>query len=201
MAKFRNPISISRQELMSDSKIGSVNTYLRCLRQLDKWAYIQYIPSYNPQKGSKVHLYDFSTDSDTGGDTGTGIGSDMPVIPSINSINTLNNIKVVKGYEHNKKINHDQNKKNCPLGKNIPPSFQEVQEFFRAEKYPDVEAQKFFNHFESNGWKIGGRSDMKNWHAATINWMLNASNFKKTTDQAQPSNLHAKTNKDYSEPL
>ena len=63
---FRNPISVSRDELMRLSKIGSVNTYTKCLKQLDQFGYIQYIPSYNPHKGSLINLYTFSKGSDNG---------------------------------------------------------------------------------------------------------------------------------------
>lgn len=48
MAKFRSPISISRDELMRASKIGSVNTYFRNIKDLHAWNYIKHIPSYNP---------------------------------------------------------------------------------------------------------------------------------------------------------
>ncbi len=34
-----------------------------------------------------------------------------------------------------------------------------------SERSPEIEAKKFFNHFESNGWKVGGKSPMKNWQA------------------------------------
>lgn len=35
---------------------------------------------------------------------------------------------------------------------------------------PDAEGQKFFNHFESNGWKVGGKAAMKSWTAALQTW-------------------------------
>ena len=33
------------------------------------------------------------------------------------------------------------------------------------------EAEKFFDHFEANGWKVGGKTPMKDWKAAARNWM------------------------------
>jgi hypothetical protein len=41
----------------------------------------------------------------------------------------------------------------------------------------NTEAEKFFDHFESNGWKQGGRTPMKDWRAALRNWQRNAPNF------------------------
>ena len=37
----------------------------------------------------------------------------------------------------------------------IPPSLQEVQAYFSENGHPPLEAQKFFNHFQSNGWRVG----------------------------------------------
>jgi len=37
---------------------------------------------------------------------------------------------------------------------------------------PEREAEKFFNYFESKGWKVGGEK-MKRWRSALANWKLN----------------------------
>ncbi|OAZ05251.1 hypothetical protein [Flavobacterium succinicans] len=58
--RFRNPISISRDELMRISKISSKATYHKCLKNLHSLGYIHYEPSYNPFKGSHVMLFNFS---------------------------------------------------------------------------------------------------------------------------------------------
>lgn len=58
--RFRNPISISRDELMRISKISSKATYHKCLKNLHSLGYINYEPSYNPFKGSHVILFNFS---------------------------------------------------------------------------------------------------------------------------------------------
>ncbi|MFT3796184.1 transcriptional regulator [Flavobacterium sp.] len=60
--RFRNPISISRQEIMRISKISSLATYHRCLKLLDAHGYIKYEPSFNPYKGSQVFLFNFADD-------------------------------------------------------------------------------------------------------------------------------------------
>ena len=78
------------------------------------------------------------------------------------------------------------------------PTIEFVQEYFKEKNKPDIEAQKFFNYFESNGWKIGGRSPMKNWKAAANNWMLNSNKFG---SEPKPQNLHVQQDKDYSIPL
>ena len=58
--RFKNPISISRDEVMRISKISSKATYHKCLKNLHTLGYIKYEPSYNPFKGSQVYLFNFS---------------------------------------------------------------------------------------------------------------------------------------------
>lgn len=177
---FRNPISISREELMYISKIGSVNTYAKCLKELHAWNYIRYEPSFNPLRGSKVHLFRFDITHSHPESKGVAYADDkleeQPISPSINEENNSN-------FENREKI---------------PPSEDIVMDFFLLKKIPRQEALKFFNHFQSNGWRVGGRTPMKNWHAAAEKWILNTPNFNKNE---QRGNFHAGTDKDYSEPL
>lgn len=60
--RFRNPVSISRDEVMRMSKISSKATYHKCMKVLHAHGYIKYEPSYNYYKGSQVSLFNFSKD-------------------------------------------------------------------------------------------------------------------------------------------
>lgn len=51
---FRNPISITRKALMFTSKIKSIATYHKCIKDLNNSGYLLYKPSYNPM-GSYIH--------------------------------------------------------------------------------------------------------------------------------------------------
>ena len=56
-----------------------------------------------------------------------------------------------------------------PKRKNfVKPTVEEIEAFCKEKKYT-VNAQQFFNCYESNGWKIG-RNAMKSWQAAVQNW-------------------------------
>lgn len=79
--RFRNPLSVARSEVMRLSKIGSTNTYTKCMKDLDSWGYLQYHPSYNPLKGSTVNLFTFDNSSDKGTDK----GGERVLRPFINS--------------------------------------------------------------------------------------------------------------------
>ncbi len=53
-----------------------------------------------------------------------------------------------------------------------------------------TEAQKFFNYYESNGWKVG-KNPMKNWKAAANNWITNSNTYAKgTTNNQRKLNKH-----------
>lgn len=48
------------------------------------------------------------------------------------------------------------------------PSLEEVKAYCQ-ERGNSVNPQKWFNHYESNGWKVG-KNPMKNWKAAVRTW-------------------------------
>lgn len=104
--------------------------------------------------------------------------------------------------EENKKSNTEtlKRKKVAPKKEKgfKAPSLQEVLEFFSGENYLEKEGRKFYYHFEANGWKVGGKSPMKNWKAAAHNWMLNAEKYAKPKI---PNSTNLNIHKDYGEPL
>lgn len=56
-----------------------------------------------------------------------------------------------------------------PKRKNfVKPTVEEIAAYCKEKNY-NVNAQQFFNYYESNGWKIG-RNAMKSWPAAVQNW-------------------------------
>lgn len=57
-----------------------------------------------------------------------------------------------------------------------PPTLQEVEEYV-DERGLDMDAGAFFDHFTSNGWKVGGRTPMKDWKASVRNWARNEGRF------------------------
>jgi len=80
------------------------------------------------------------------------------------------------------------------------PLLSETKIYFQQNQWPEKEADKFYNHYESNGWMIG-KTPMANWFAAANNWILNSQNFSNDKIKNKPGNLHTSTGKDYSEPL
>jgi hypothetical protein len=76
--RFSDRFAISRSEMMNMARIGSANTYARCMKELSDWGYIHYKPSSNLHCGSTVSCIRFDTEADPASDTesDTGIRSD-----------------------------------------------------------------------------------------------------------------------------
>ncbi len=203
--RFENPVSIARSEILKLSRLGSTHTYYKCLNELHQWDYIQYIPSKNPLKGSLVNMCIFDTSnaqvvhmSCSKNDTSNA----QAVHPSINNINIVNNKTLSDTQSQNDidnlKSDNMKKKKSKRKKSELPPSLDQIKTYFTIEGFPELEAHKFFNHFQSNGWRVGGKSPMKDWHAAARNWMLNAQNF---TPKSKPDTIKLNKSKNYNEPL
>ena len=52
---FNSPFPVNRRELMQLSRIASIATYHKCMKELDGFGYLQYRPSYHPKNGSLVY--------------------------------------------------------------------------------------------------------------------------------------------------
>jgi hypothetical protein len=182
MNRFNNPISIHRQDTLYLSKIGSRNTYHKCMRELSNWGYLLYHPSHDSNKGSIIEMYNFDTTSDTTTNTTSDTTSVLAVgqglVPSINNINNIKQTKQLKQKES--KTNF------------TPPTLEEVLEFFRIQKFVLEEAEPFFLYYQANGWLVG-KAKMKNWQAAAKNWILRSKKFQsEKAGKLAPHQLHAK---------
>jgi len=286
--RFEQQFVITRAETMEMSRLGSVNTYAKCMKELSQWGYIQYIPSSNIHSGSRVSCIRFDTASDiasntrtdagigndTAGDTGTDIGRNTGIssnlindtatdtasntgikndtardtgissnlksdngrntasdkiedadikndtardtgtdTPFINSLNK--NKQEEESVRRNQKFDVDEkekkqkqfrttNSENLPDEKFQVPELSEVEQFFEQNQFPRSEAQKFYAHYQSSGWKTGDQMKILSWQAVARKWMNNTQSFK--TDEREPnqvgtSKLSVTVNKDYSEPL
>ena len=107
--------------------------------------------------------------------------------------------------ENKKKL---REKKGIDEAHTIPPEWSKVHEFFKEKKATEIDAEKFYNHFQSNGWLVGGKSKMKDWKAAARNWLLNSNKFQsknfvhpELVEGPKANHLHTQTHKNYGEPL
>jgi hypothetical protein len=107
-----------------------------------------------------------------------------------------------KQTEKSRQKDENENLSSRAQSRNFQPTFENVKNFFNQENFPELEANKFFNYFSSNGWLVGGKTPMVNWQAAAKNWMLNANKFNTNEPKSdRAKHLNTTTDKDYSEPL
>ena len=202
---FKNPIVVVRDELMRMSRIGSANTYSKCLKELDKFGYIKYEPSFNRHKGSQIYLFTFDK------------GSEQVVRPFIKQTNNIytqseNNFND-EILNQNTMVKNNSSMNSSGYGPQIPPSEIHIKIYFNEKGFPPIEAEKFFNYYESNGWLVGGKTKMKDWKAAARNWIINKERFggRNKSNQSNTSVMGSnqiklgetqlKTDKNYDTPL
>ena len=80
----------------------------------------------------------------------------------------------------------------------MPPTLAEVQDYAAAQ-YPtsadaQTEAATFHDHYESNGWRVSGKTLMVDWRASFRNWMRRRPQFQATaTRTGTPTPARART--------
>ena len=79
-----------------------------------------------------------------------------------------------------------------------PPTLEEVYFYFfektEKENFARREAEKFWNYYESNGWKVG-RNKMKSWPHAAGGWLSRCDDYGKPQ---QANRLKVERGEEYS---
>jgi hypothetical protein len=176
--RFKNPISINRDEVMRISKISSKATYHKCLKNLHSLGYINYEPSYNPFKGSHVILFNFSDDLKPAPKserkpkneplieqvneqalnkscTSSGTGTEQAVVPSINYINNTNilNDKNISNLEkHSKNFEEINNYSNIIVTSSEVEMSKEEKSSAKKEEKLEPEIEEVKTYFQENNF-------------------------------------------------
>jgi hypothetical protein len=233
--RFQNPFPVYRDNMMKLSKIGSKNTYHKCIRELHELKYIYYHPSPSKFLPVKVSIGRLDIEEDpVSRYKQLGLfGEESPdsacpkidtdSVPNLTATCTDFDTVPVPKMGHNIKHKHFIKESKPPaqkifdknvvhpdsFGENLreavnnlggvpnsvhgchpersegPPQISEVEEFFKSNNYPDVEAKKFFNHYKAIGWKIKGITPIEDWQAAAHKWMINAGKFENKKQEQQ----------------
>jgi len=77
--------------------------------------------------------------------------------------------------------------KNNKEGKKNKPTLDECKQYC-LERSNGVDADKFFNYYESNGWKVG-KNAMKDWKAAIRTWEKNTAELKQSNQSFKLNKL------------
>lgn len=80
--------------------------------------------------------------------------------------------KFAKAKPSNKEIDKEEEKEKS-IYKTKPKDLQMVIDYMIEKKCMTAmeEGNKFYDHFNSNGWKVGGKAPMKDWRSAVNTWL------------------------------
>jgi len=94
--------------------------------------------------------------------------SNVPLLENVQSVS--NDCPTEK--EKDKEIEKDTEKEVCkPQKRFVKPTLDEVKAYCQ-ERNNGVDAEKWYNHYSSKGWKVG-RTKMVDWKAAVRTWERN----------------------------
>ena len=80
-------------------------------------------------------------------------------------------IKYVEGVLKNKMLEENIPANNPKRKRFVKPTLSEIEQYC-IERKNNVNAEQFFDYYESNGWKVG-KNSMKDWKAAVRTWEKN----------------------------
>ena len=177
---FKKTITINREQIMDRAKIKSKTTYHNYLRGLNDWGYLQYYPSFNPARGSKIKMAIFFVQERQ------KLANTVPE-PGQN---------LVSSYKHKTKQNFNK------LAK--PKNELEVLDFFNENSWPEIEGRKFYAYYETKNWKLSRGLNIQNWKERAKNFVdigliikqESTSPFSGNVDNLKNNNV-----KDYNIPL
>lgn len=205
MKRFQNPIQPIPELSMNMSKIRSRTTYRKTLRELRDYGYIRYSKS-SSNRAAVIEMLPFDSQAVVSVQTGddqpensacSDSDQNMTDTPIINT-NTINLKTNGTGVPASPASGNDKYiRQNQPRGQPVPQSLEEAQEFFRSNGSDTREAEIFFHHYASIGWRIGNLA-ITDWHAAARKWIARP---PFATSNKKPNNTHVNTDKDYGTPL
>lgn len=86
---------------------------------------------------------------------------------TLNNLTRINNIKEENKKENNKKESIDSKKEKTRF---IKPTLEQIKEFIEEKKLLYIDAEEYYNYFESVGWVVGKNRPMKSWKASCMTW-------------------------------
>jgi hypothetical protein len=199
--RFQNPYPVYRDNILQLSKIGSRNTYHKCIKELHEARYIIYHASpskflpvkitmtrldnyFDNKQPYQLDIFSPNNDTDSVSDlsnTSPDIEPHTVPIMGQNIKPNFNKLSETPTHTFNQPI--QEIRKNEPGDKGIPsseglgvgqPIYHEVKSHFEDYKYPTTEAKKFYSHYKALGWKIQGVAPISDWRSLAEKWMENA---------------------------
>ena len=163
---------------LSDQTGLSVRQIRTCLERLSEEGKIV---TKGASKWTKITICNYESYMLDGEDAGQTKGEQMA------SKGQADGEQMATPKEEKKVINKESNSSR----RFVKPTIEQIADYCKEKGY-DVEAERFFNYYESKGWVVG-KSPMKDWKAAVRTW---ASNQKSSQPSSSPQVAPAPSSKD-----
>jgi hypothetical protein len=201
-SKFKQIFYIFRNDVMFKSRIGSTNTYYKCLRDLESWGYLKYFPAKNGRSFSYIQMTPLNSKFlNTLKEKDDVLNpTDSYLIQALQQLNAKSKQEPILSNIKNDTCTESHTKQYTILTKNIykskeeknSPILNEVILFFISQNKSEQEALKFYYHYEAKQWK-----GIKNWNALAQKWLLQEFNLKNEPN----SKVYINNTKDYGKPF
>jgi hypothetical protein len=89
-----------------------------------------------------------------------------------------------------KKEERNNNVEEGTNSRSRPRSQDETTAYFAELGSTPEDAATFWDHFESNGWKVAGKAPMKNWQSAARNWVRRNKTNQRTLANGKATTGH-----------
>lgn len=180
---FTQSFTICRDVIMKKAKIGSKDTYYKCLKDLRDGGYLYYESSrYVRPTITMIPLHTAVPDSgkvvpDSGNNHAPKAGTPAPDSGILQH--------PVPGNINQTTIKEDLNQRSNARASPDVPSLEEVRQYYLNAKRSAIDAEKFWYHYEAFDWCPGG-NPVRNWRALAEKWM------RKNFTTAKKNNPYAK---------
>lgn len=176
-------ISIKLMSFETGLSISCIDTLLMRFESLGKIKY--------SKKSNEVALKNWRKyNPDTSPKVKACISKELHLIKDTSLIQYLYSIDTVSQEERERK-EKERERERTPRSSFVVPTFEEVEKYFLENKSTSKEARKFCNHYNSNGWLVGGKTKMKNWHSAAGGWIERQDDFAPNGKQEKPTRQSA----------
>ena len=151
--------------------VKSYHTYIKAFSDLVDWGFFELVKkSKNQYSSNIIALSKYNKALDKALDKAISKHASKHSQSTHQSTNSINKPLT------NKQINHK------PENKARPKSFEVLKDYF-FENIQDIdvaqiEAEKFMDYYESNGWKVG-KNPIKDWRACVRSWCKKRNEFKR----------------------
>lgn len=232
---FPKEIFFYRGEMMKRSKIKTPSQYHKAIKDLHNWNFIFYTPSKNPITGSSVTFIPSDKRNALNGiekkstfrpeklkEDGEEPKEAFGKQDHSHEEQRDSKFIHVAPVKYQDRANKDQvpsqeahvasNKGHAPYINKLENNKtfiylreKVVIDYFFSQRWPKLQALKFFHHYQAIGWKKGGTTPITDWKAAAKSWILRGTEFKNLKispgEMKNQDNLKTTKAKHYDKPL